>query len=209
MFNRIAHDADGRVCAEEAGVPSPRAPASSGPIIDEFPGIVASVERIDAWIAVAKAGDRFVYASRMALPRVCAGAARMRVLAERKLVLLVRPRSTLDPTIFNYTAIRTAVPSALTRPVRDKLSVASAPLAHDEAAAVDALLPVLERFASKGRPCPTDKQLAERAGLSPDAIAPTLAAMVASHLIHVQGARPPTYRRIIILSSGAITGLAA
>nr|WP_314471099.1 hypothetical protein [uncultured Sphingomonas sp.] len=209
MVHGIAHDADGRVCAEEAGLNSPRAPASSGLIIDEFPGIVASVERIDAWMAVAKAGDRFVYASRMVLPRVCAGAARMRELAERKLVLLVRPRSTLDPTIFNYTAIRTAVPSALTRPVRDKLSVPSAPLAHDEAAAVNALLPVLERFASKGRPCPTDRQLAERAGLSPDAIAPTLAAMVAGHLIHVQGVRAPTYRRILILSTGAITGLAA
>lgn len=209
MFNEIAHDADRRVCAEEAGVPAPRAPASSDLIIDEFPGIVASVERIDAWMAVAKAGDRFVYASRMTLPRVCAGAARMRELATRGLVLLVRPRSTIDLTIFNYTAIRTAEPSALTRPVRDKLSLPSAALAHDEAAAVDALLPVLERFASKGRPCPTDKQLAERAGLTPDAIAPTLAAMVASHLIHVQGARAPTYRRITILSTGAITGLAA
>lgn len=209
MFSEIAHVADGRVCAEEAGVTAPRAPASSGVIIDEFPGIVASVDRIDAWMALAKPGDRFVYATRMSLPRVSAGAARMRELAARDLVHLVRPRSTIDPTIFNYTAIRSSVPSALTRPERPKLGVPPALLTHDEAAAVDALLPILERFASKGRPCPTDKQLAERSGLSFAAIAPTLAAMVASHLIRIQGARGPTNRRILILSTGAITGLAA
>ena len=209
MFNEITHGADGRVCAEEAAVLTPRTPASSGVIIDEFPGIVASVERIDAWMAVAKPGDRFVYASRMSLPRVSAGAARMRELAARDLVHLVRPRSTIDPTIFNYTAIRSSVPSALTRPERPKLGVPPVPLTHDEAAAIDALLPILERFASKGRPCPTDKQLAERSGLSFDAVAPTLAAMVAGHLIRIQGARGPTNRRILILSTGAITGLAA
>lgn len=209
MLNGTAHDADGRVCAEEAGVIAPRAPASSGMLIDEFPGIVASVDRIDAWMAVAKPGDRFVYATRMSLPRVSAGAARMRELAARDLVHLVRPRSTIEPTIFNYTAIRSSVPSALTRPDRPKLGVPLAALTHDEAAAIDALLPVLERFASKGRPCPTDKQLAERSGLPFDAVAPTLAAMAASHLIRIQGARGPTNRRILILSTGAITGLAA
>lgn len=209
MFNEITHDADGRVCAEEAGVLTPRAPASSGLIIDELPNMVASVARIDAWMAIARAGDRFVYASRATLPRVCPGAVRMRELAARKLVHLFRPRSTIDRTIFNYMAVRSSVPTALTKPLRPQLTIAAAPLADGEAAAIDALLPVLERFAGQGRPCPTDKQLAERAGLAPDAVAPTLEAMVASHLIRIQGVRAPTYRRILILSTGAITGLAA
>lgn len=209
MIHGIAHDADGRVCAEEAGLNSPRAPASSGLIIDEFPGIVAGVDRIDAWMEIAKAGDRFVYASRTSLPRVSAGAALMRELAARGLVHLVRPRSTLDPSIFNYVAIRSSKPTVLTRPERPKLAVSSAPVPDAEAARIDALLPVLERFATRGRPCPTDKQLAERCSLPIDAIAPTLAAMVASHLIRIQGARGPTNRRILILSTGAITGLAA
>jgi hypothetical protein len=203
------HDADGRVCAEEAGV-RPLASVSSGSMFDEVSGLVAGVERIDAWLAVAKPGDRFIYASRKGLlPGASKGAARMRDLASRKLVVLIQARSPLDVTRYNYTAVRTAVPTALAKPTRPALTVATAPIADDEAAAIDALLPVLERFAAKGRPCPTDKQLAERAGIAVEAIQPTLDAMIAAHLIRIEGARGPTNRRVLILSTGAITGLAA
>lgn len=209
MFDGIAHAADGRVCAEEAGTKSPRAPVSSGLIIDEATNVVATPAMIDAWMERAQPGDRFVYASRAYLPRGSAGGSRMRELADRGLVHLFQARSSVDPSIFNYRAVRTAKASVLTRPARSTLTIPAASVSIDEAAAIDALLPVLERFASKGRPCPTDKQLAERCGLPADAIAPTLAAMVSALLIRIQGARAPTYRRILILSTGATTGLAA
>lgn len=202
------HDADGRVCAEEAGV-FPRASVSSGPIIDEVPDFVASVDRIDAWMEVAEHGDRFVYASRITLPRKSSGIERMRVLASRNLVHLFQSRSKLDVRFFTFLAERSSVSSALTKPVRPRLVLTAATLPDNEAAAIDALLPVLERFAAKGRPCPTDKQLAERAGIAVDAVQPTLEAMTAAHLIRIEGARGPTNRRVLILSTGAITGLAA
>ncbi len=202
------HDADGRVCAEGAGV-SPPAPALSGSMFDETTGMVAGVDRIEAWLAVAKSGDRFIYATRMMLPSASAGAARMRELAKRGLVTLVRPRSTLDPTIFNYTAYRTAVPTALTRPERPRLAIAAEPIADGEAAVIDALLPVLERFAKYGRPCPTDRQLADKAQLTEADVKAGLEAMVAANLIRVHGCAAPTYRRVFILSTGLITGIAA
>lgn len=176
--------------------------------LDEAPGVVASPERIDAWMRVAKAGDTFLYATRATLPIGSAGKKRMLDLAERELVCLTRPRSKLDPTLFNYTATRTSKPSALTRPVRDVLRAPAAMVIEQEAASVDALLPVLTRFASSGRPCPTDRQLAERAGLARDAIPAVLAAMVEANLIRIVGAPAPTNRRIYIISTGAITGFA-
>ena len=178
-------------------------------VADEAPGIVASPERIAAWMAVAKSGDRFVYATRLCLPVASSGARRMRELADRGLVYLTRPRSSVDASMFNYTAERSSRPTPLTRPDRTRLVAAAKSIADGEAAAIDALLPVLERFARAGRPCPTDRQLGQRADLPEAAIRSTLEAMVASHLIRVQGAAPPTYRRIIILASGAITGIAA
>ncbi len=202
------HGADGSVRAEEAEV-FPRASASSGPIFDEVSGLVAGVDRVNAWLAIAKAGDRFIYASRTGLPRTSAGAARMRELEARKLVLLIQERSMLDRTRHNYIAVRTAAPTALAKPVRPLLTASPSPVAANEAASIDALLPILERFAAKGRPCPTDRQLAERAGIAVDAVQPTLAAMIAAHLIRIEGARGPTNRRVLILSTGAITGLAA
>ena len=177
--------------------------------IDEAPGVVASPARIDAWLEIAKPGDRFVYATRLCLPINSAGRKRMLVLENRGLVCLTRPRSTLDATVFKYTATRTSKPTALTRPDRPVLTSDSAPLVDDEVAIVDALLPVLERFAQAGRPCPTDKQLAERARLSEEAVKLGLEAMAAANLIRVQGMAAPTYRRVTILRTGAITGIAA
>lgn len=174
---------------------------------DEAPGIVASPARIDAWMEVAKKGDVFLYATRSCLPMNSAGAKHMRDLASRNLVVLTQPRSTLDPSVFNYRAHRTDTPTALTRPARSVLVAPSVKLVDDEAAIVDALFPVLERFAQHGRPCPTDKQLATKAVLTEAAVKAGLEAMIAAHMIKVLGCAAPTYRRIIIVSTGAITGL--
>ena len=175
---------------------------------DEAPGVVASPTRIDAWMEVAKHGDVFTYATRLCLPVNSAGAKRMRDLAALGLVVLTRPRSTIDPTVFNYRAQRTGKPTPLTRPVRAVLTAPSAKLVDDEAAIVDELLPVLERFALHGRPCPTDKQLADKARLTEAEVKAGLEAMVAAHLIKVLGCAAPTYRRVVIVGTGAITGIA-
>lgn len=175
---------------------------------DEAPGIVASPARIDAWMEVASTGDVFLYATRSCLPVNSAGAKHMRALAGRGLVVLTQPRSTLDTTVFNYRAHRTDKQTALTRPTRPVLAAPSVKLVDDEAAIVDALLPVLTRFAQHARPCPTDKQLAEKARLTEAHVKAGLEAMVAAHLIKVLGCAAPTYRRVVIVSTGAITGLA-
>lgn len=175
---------------------------------DEAPGVVASPMRIDAWMEVAQKGDVFLYATRSCLPVNSSGAKHMRELAGRGLVILTQPRSTLDPTVFNFRAQRTSKPTAMTRPGRPVLVAPSAKLVDDEAAIVDALLPVLQRFAERGRPCPTDKQLAERARLTEDEVKAGLDAMVVAHLIKVLGCAAPTNRRIVIVGSGAITGIA-
>lgn len=177
--------------------------------LDEAPGVIASVERIDAWMAIARENDRFIYATRAVLPIASTGAKRMRELAERGLVELTRPRSTIDPTVFNYQARRTAKPTPLTRPARARLVAAAVPPLEDEVAVINALMPVLERFARHGRPCPTDRQLAARAELTEQQVRNGLRAMADARLIVVQGCAPPTSRRIIILSTGHITGIAA
>ncbi len=176
--------------------------------VDEAPGVVATPAQIDAWIEVAKEGDRMLYATRACLPVGSRGAARMRDLGARGLVQLTQARSTLDRTVFNYMATRTGVPCALTKPDRPVLTVSAASVADGEAAMVDALLPVLTRFAQSGRPCPTDRQLAARVGLSEDAVKTGLAVMTAAHLIRVQRVAAPTLRRVLIVATGQITGLA-
>jgi len=198
-------DADGLACAEGAGNNPPRSPVPSD-FTDELPSVVASVERINAWIEVAKPGDRFTYASRATLPIASAGAKRMRELAARDLVCLTRPRSTIDQTIFNYQATRTSVPTALTKPVRPTLTPR---LIDAEVALVDALLPVLARLASFGRPCPTNKQLAARSGVHVDRIDDALEALTLAGLIRVLPLPRPTMRRIVIVATGQQTGVAA
>ena len=205
--NEITGDADGCGRAGEARRSDPLSPASPGFVVtDEMPGVIASVERVNAWMEVARAGDRFVYATRATLPLRSPGALRMRALADRELVMLVRPRSTENPALFHYTAVRTTVPTPLHRPRRDTLA---ARVVDAEAALVDALLPVLERAARFSRPCPTDKQLAQKSGLAPAQIEPALHALVMANLIRIHGAPRPTVRRVTIVASGAQTGLVA
>lgn len=177
--------------------------------VDEAPGVVATPAQIDAWIEVAKEGDRMLYATRACLPVGSRGAARMRDLGKRGLVQLTQARSMLDRTVFNYMATRTAAPCALTKPDRPVLTVPAAAIVDDEAATVDALLPLLIRFAQHRRPCPTDRQLATRIGQSEEAVKAGLEAMTAAHLIRIQRVAAPTLRRVVIVATGQITGHAA
>lgn len=172
--------------------------------IDEAPGIVATVAQVDGWIETAAPGAVFVYASRTCMIVKSAGAKRMRELAERGLVQLTQRRDKDVPAIVNYVATRTSEPTAMTKPSRRQLSAC---VVDAEAALVDSLLPLLERAARFGRPCPTDKQLAERAKLAVETIQPGLAVLSAAGLIWVEAAPSPTRRRVLIVATGERTGL--
>ena len=73
----------------------------------------------------------------------------------------------------------------------------------------DRLLPHLERAAAFGRPCPTDKQLAQKAKIPVDFVAAGMLALRAAKVIAVHAAPAPTLRRVTILATGAQTGLSA
>ena len=207
LSNEITGAADGRVRAEEARRFNPLPPVSSGSaVVDEAPGVVADVNRIDAWMKAARAGDQFTYATRPFLPASSPGARRMRALEARGLVRLTQARTAPGVSMFYYRATRTSAPTALEKPARVQLS---AVVIDAEAALVDALLPVLERTARFGRPCPTDKQLAAKSGLAPAEIEAAMQALVLANLIRVHQAPRPTLRRVTIVATGAQTGLAA
>ena len=177
--------------------------------VDEAPGMIATVAQVDAWLEHAKYGDVFVYVTGTCLPIRSGGAARMRDLAARGLVHLTQKRVAPGAAMTNYRAQRSNKPSALSKPTRSTLSIDKAELVDDEATLVNSLLPLLARAAKHGRPCPTDAQLAERAMLRRDDIAPALEVLRAAGLIHIQSAPAPTLRRVTILATGERTGLAA
>ena len=174
--------------------------------LDEAPGVMATIERIDAWLSVAKPRDRFVYASRCSLPMGSRSAAHMRALQDRGLVHLHCPRDPKNPTIFNYLAIRTDKPLPKVKGQRPTLSPQ---LATPDSAAVDALLPVLKRAAHFGRPCPVDKILAQRAGMSVDEVTAAMASLRAAGLIQVTAPASQSKRRVTIVETGQRTGVAA
>lgn len=182
-------------------------------VVDEAPGMIATVAQVDAWMEHAKAGDVFVYVTGSCLPIRGGGAKRMRELSDRGLVALTQKRVEPGLSMFNYRAQRTTTATALTKPDRPKLTAPSIAqpmaLVDCEVDVVDTLLPVLERFARSGRPCPTDKQLAARARLNADQVKVGLEALAALHVIHIQGCAAPTIRRITILATGHKTGIAA
>ncbi|MDP1026375.1 hypothetical protein Q5H91_04055 [Sphingomonas sp. KR1UV-12] len=174
--------------------------------MDEAPGVVASAERVDAWLATAKPGDRFVYASRCSLPVASKGAARMRALQDSGLVFLHCPRDRENPTIFNYLAIRTARPRPAPQPERATLT---ARLVEADTALTDALLPVLQRAAHYGRPCPTDRVLAQRAAMTIDQVGEGLAALRQAGLIQITAPGSQSKRRVTIVATGQRTGAMA
>lgn len=205
MISKIIVDASPAADGDsEAGSP-PLTPASLT-FFDEHRGLVASVADCNRWLAVAEYGDVFVYAVRAWLPVAAPGAQRMYVLQTLGLVTLTRKRSDLRPHEFAFRAQRTSKPIPEPEAPRSKLSLKPVAIAVDEAAAIDELLPILQRSAKHGRPCPTDAQLADRAGLSRDDVAAALKAMHATGLIRVQGTAAPTLRLITIVATGHRTG---
>jgi len=176
---------------------------STSVVVDEAPGVVASAAQINQWAENAKAGDRFVYASRSSLlPRGSEGGRTARDLLDRGLVRHEQRR--IAAGSINYAVIRTSKPWEVARPTRRERT---GPAISGEAAAVDALFPILVRFARFNRPCPTDAQLAGRAGVTLDVVKPALAAMQIANMIRIKGVKAPTLRIVEICGTGHITGM--
>lgn len=193
--------------AGETGSRSPKPQPVSPGAIDQAKGLIASPDQIEAWFALAQSGDRFVYATRSYLPAGSTGAQRMRTLSDQGLVHLIQKRSDLFIGEWCYLAERSSKSEATVRPpARPKSDVRST---SDDVTAINALLPVLKRAARFGRPCPTDLQLAEKAGIDRAQVQPALDAMRTMNIIRVSPAKAPTLRFITIVESGHKTGLVA
>jgi len=191
-----------------AGETSPLSSDSVSPgSFAEAKGVIASIDQIETWLAIAKAGDRFLYATRPFLPAGSQGALRMRTLAEQGLVYLVKKRSDLLPAEWCYYAERSTKSAREVRPLREpRHDVRTVP---DDISAINVLLPILKKAARFGRPCPTDVQLAERAQLPRDAVQPAIDAMRTMNIIRVLPAKAPTLRLVEIVETGHKTGLVA
>ncbi|VVT20435.1 conserved hypothetical protein [Sphingomonas aurantiaca] len=202
-FTRGASPAGAR-----AGETSPLSSDSVSPgSFAEAKGVIASIDQIETWLAIAKAGDRFLYATRPFLPAGSQGALRMRTLAEQGLVYLVKKRSDLLPGEWCYYAERSTKSAREVRPLREpRHDVRTVP---DDISAINVLLPILKKAARFGRPCPTDVQLAERAQLPRDAVQPAIDAMRTMNIIRVLPAKAPTLRLVEIVETGHKTGLVA
>lgn len=181
---------------------------SSEALAGEALNVVASPDRILGWAEIAQPGDQFVYASRAYLPSGSEGAKAAYDLATRGLVHL-KQRRIAGSIATNYVAERT---SAAWKPKQPKLPRSAPPAirsADAEAAAINALLPVLQRAARFGRPCPTDAQLATRCGLSRGDVKAAIAAMELMNMVRVIAVKAPTLRMVTIVSTGHRTGLVA
>lgn len=168
--------------------------------------VFATTDQLEIWASAARAGDEFAYVTRCTrmLPAKSPIAALARDLAERGMVALVqRP---IEGGARNYVAQRTRKqwrePGA-GAPFAERVSR----FATAEAAAIDALQPLLERCARFGRPCPTDAQLSQRTGIPRDEIRSALAAMDSLGIIRVAAAPAPTLRQITIVATGHRTGM--
>lgn len=194
--------------AARAGETSPLSSDSVSPgSFAEAKGIIASIDQIETWLAIAKAGDRFPYATRPFLPAGSQGALRMRTLSEQGLVHLFQKRSDLHRGEWCYYAERSSKSARDIRPLREpRHDVRTVP---DDISAINVLLPILKKAARFGRPCPTDVQLAERAQLPREAVQPAIDAMRTMNIIRVLPAKAPTLRFVEIVETGHKTGLVA
>lgn len=184
------------------------APVHASPI-DEHAGIVATAEQIFAWAEHSKPGAEFIYATRCYLPIGSRGADAARTLSERGLAHL-KQRKIPGSMQYNYVAERSSAPwsQILDRP-RKGLSPGWAAKrdADEDAGAINALLPILQRHARFGRPCPTDAQLSERAGVDLQSVKVAMTAMVATGAIRIDGVKAPTLRIVTIVATGHRTGM--
>lgn len=168
---------------------------------DEAPGVVASAGRIKTWAIIARPGDEFVYATRASLPFGSEGARAARLLHDQGFAhLRQRPAGA---GLFNYVLKRSGQPWPAPRVLGVDLGVE----VPQEAAAIDALFPILLRYARFGRPCPTDAQLAASAGLRLTAVKPALAAMASANMIEIRGVKAPTLRIVSIVGTRHATGM--
>jgi len=175
---------------------------ASAPGLDEARNVALPAERVAAWVEAARPGDELIYGSRWfgVLPAKSATAAKVRALHAEGLVLPFQ-RVIKAGVERNYLVRRTARPWITPA----ALSPFGEP-AHVAPAAIDALFALLERAARFARPCPTDRQLAERVGIDRAEVKPALEAMVEAGLIDVAAAAAPTLRRIKIVATGQTTG---
>lgn len=171
---------------------------------DEAQNVVASPERIRAWLTMAKPGDEFVYASRCWLPAGAPGAETARVLQAQGLVYLFQ-RPVSGRLVRNYVMQRSSQPLASpdTRPP------ASAPREEREEVEIAArrVLPILERAAQFGRPCPTNMQIALRADVEREIVPHAIERLRTGGLIAVRAVPAPTLRVVTIADTGASTGM--
>ena len=193
----------------EAKVGGAASRASLPGVQDEKLGVIAPVDRVNAWLEVAAPGDRLNYAVRPWLPAGHPTAALLRNLQAQGLVNLFQKRSDLFAGEFAYFAERTT--RGVSQAVREEARAVLAARRDDSGdhALADRLLPLLTRAAQFGRPCPTDKYLASRLQVHPDSMPAAFTALRARRDIVVHPAPAPTLRRVVILSTGARTGIVA
>ena len=189
--------------AGEASLPFP-APL----MVDEVPGIVAPRERIAAWLTIAQAGDEFVYASRMVrLPVRSPGAEVVRGLVRAGMVFAYQRRIP-GRSEWNYFIKRSSKPLTPPAPVRPRLSAVVESVADDEVETVNAVMAQLFRAARFRLPCPTDAQIARRAGITADRVPAILQMMISAAMIRVHAAPAPTLRFVTIVDTNESTGVA-
>ncbi|APR52009.1 hypothetical protein BRX40_05770 [Sphingomonas koreensis] len=181
--------------------------------IDEARNVYATPDQLRAWVGEARKGDEFAYATRSLGLRPMGRAVADMVIELHKRGFVVPVQRQIAGTFEkNYIVQRTGRPwsdAAATAEPRIRGKAPSVVITDElsETDAVNALLPVLERFALFSRPCPTDAQLAQRTGIAKARVKATLAAMASSGVIRVTSAPAPTLRQITIVATGHSTGM--
>jgi hypothetical protein len=192
-------------------------------------GATMTVAAVEAWASTAQPGDELVYAIGH-LPAWSKGPGRVRELDADGYVFAFHDRS---HTPKHYVARRLGKtwPKAKAQPKAKEVSPAVAPAPAPQAAPVAfasrpprvarpvpdcrpylaPLLRELTKLAAKGKPCPTDRELAKRIGLGETVEARNRVPGLLQTLIHEGKIRRrpcprPVFRIITIVASGDRTG---
>lgn len=160
--------------------------------------VVRDRAELVAWLNAAKPGARFVYAQGAGLPRASATIALVREAHGKGTVDLVQQR---NGRTIEYLAVRRAggaAACAAPAPARRATDI-------DEAADA-AVWREVKRAVSLQWPCPTNAELAKRAGL-PDAAAASyrLRKLVAAGRIAIEDHGPNRHRTLTIVATGRST----
>lgn len=155
---------------------------------------VTAPARLILWAQQAMPGETATYARAPRLPRHDACAAAARMLAESGALFLFQARSDL-PGLFDYRARRRSR-AIETRP-------APAELGADE----ERVLAILTAAAQARENCPSNTELAQRAGLTSKAAAAVIVGRLEkAGLIRREAAPEPIWRIVTIVESGLRTG---